>query len=92
MQLANKRGHHPVVHRDDFNDAGAIAQAGTRARMRCVPLKTHGQLEVPAQIRVRPPDERLRRLNHSSSRASAGSHACHRSERDAAGAIACQDV
>ena len=36
------------ANKNDFNDAGAIAEAGGRASMRCVPLKTNEQLEPQA--------------------------------------------
>jgi len=41
------------ANKNDFNDAAAIAEAGSRARMRCVPLKTTEQLELQALHRVR---------------------------------------
>jgi len=41
------------ANRNDFNDAEAIAEAGSRASMRCVPLKTTEQLELQALHRVR---------------------------------------
>jgi transposase len=41
------------ANKNDFHDAAAIAEAGTRARMRCVPLKTTEQLEVQALHRLR---------------------------------------
>jgi transposase len=40
-------------NKNDFNDAEAIAEAATRATMRCVPLKTDDQLELQAIHRVR---------------------------------------
>jgi transposase len=40
-------------NKNDFNDAEAIAEAATRATMRCVPLKSHDQLELQAIHRVR---------------------------------------
>jgi transposase len=40
-------------NKNDFNDAQAIAEAGGRASMRCVPLKTTEQLELQALHRVR---------------------------------------
>lgn len=40
-------------NKNDFNDAEAIAEAASRARMRCVPLKTPEQLELQALHRVR---------------------------------------
>ena len=36
------------ANKNDFNDAEAIAEAGGRASMRCVPLKTNEQLELQA--------------------------------------------
>jgi transposase len=41
------------ANKNDFNDAAAIAEAGGRASMRCVPLKTTEQLELQALHRVR---------------------------------------
>ena len=41
------------ANKNDFNDAEAIAEAGSRAHMRCVPLKTNEQLELQALHRVR---------------------------------------
>jgi transposase len=41
------------ANKNDFNDAEAIAEAGGRASMRCVPLKTNEQLELQAVHRVR---------------------------------------
>ncbi len=41
------------ANKNDFNDAEAIAEAGGRASMRCVPLKTTEQLELQALHRVR---------------------------------------
>jgi len=41
------------ANKNDFNDAEAIAEAGSRANMRCVPLKTSEQLELQALHRVR---------------------------------------
>jgi len=41
------------TNKNDFNDAAAIAEAGSRARMRCVPLKTTEQLELQMLHRVR---------------------------------------
>lgn len=41
------------ANKNDFNDAEAIAEAGSRASMRCVPLKTNEQLELQALHRVR---------------------------------------
>jgi transposase len=41
------------ANKKDFNDAEAIAEAGGRASMRCVPLKTNEQLELQALHRVR---------------------------------------
>lgn len=40
-------------NKNDFNDAGAIAEAGSRATMRCVPLKNPEQLELQSVHRVR---------------------------------------
>lgn len=40
-------------NKNDFNDAEAIAEAGSRGSMRCVPLKTTDQLELQAIHRVR---------------------------------------
>ena len=40
-------------NKNDFNDAAAIAEAGGRASMRYVPLKTTEQLELQALHRVR---------------------------------------
>jgi transposase len=40
-------------NKNDFHDATAIAEAGQRARMRCVPLKTTEQIELQALHRVR---------------------------------------
>ncbi len=40
-------------NKNDFNDAVAIAEAGTRGTMRCVPLKSHEQLALQATHRVR---------------------------------------
>ena len=41
------------ANKNDFNDAEAIAEAGGRASMRCVPLKTNEQLELQALHRFR---------------------------------------
>ena len=41
------------ANKNDFHDAAAIAEAGSRARMRCVPLKTTEQLELQALHRMR---------------------------------------
>lgn len=38
---------------NDFNDAAAIAEVGSRGTMRCVSLKTHEQLALQATHRVR---------------------------------------
>jgi transposase len=46
------------TNKNDFNDAQAIAEAGSRATMRLVPLKTSEQLELQAAHRIR------RRLVH----------------------------
>ncbi|WP_252629319.1 IS110 family transposase [Aeromonas veronii] len=40
-------------NKNDFNDATAIAEAGSRGSMRCVPLKSHEQLALQATHRVR---------------------------------------
>lgn len=40
-------------NKNDFNDAVAIAEAGSRGTMRCVPLKSHEQLALQAIHRVR---------------------------------------
>ena len=40
-------------NKNDFNDATAIAEAGSRGTMRCVPLKSHEQLALQATHRVR---------------------------------------
>jgi transposase len=40
-------------NKNDFNDAEAIAEAASRATMRCVPLKNTEQLELQATHRVR---------------------------------------
>src|SRR5262245_2859302 len=40
-------------NKNDFHDATAIAEAGQRARMRCVPLKTTEQIELQALHRLR---------------------------------------
>jgi transposase len=40
-------------NKNDFNDAEAIAEAASRATMRCVPLKTRDQLDLQALHRVR---------------------------------------
>ncbi|QUJ69019.1 IS110 family transposase [Photobacterium sp. GJ3] len=40
-------------NKNDFNDAAAIAEAGSRGSMRCVPLKTDEQLALQATHRVR---------------------------------------
>lgn len=40
-------------NKNDYNDAEAIAEAGTRGTMRCVPLKDGAQLELQATHRVR---------------------------------------
>lgn len=40
-------------NKNDFNDAAAIAEAGSRGTMRCVSLKTHEQLALQATHRVR---------------------------------------
>ena len=34
------------ANKNDFHDAAAMAEAASRARMRCVPLKTTEQLEL----------------------------------------------
>ena len=41
------------ANKNDFHDAAAIAEAGSRASMRCVPLKTTEQLELQALHRMR---------------------------------------
>ena len=41
------------ANKNDFNDAGAIAEAAGRPTMRCVPLKTMEQLELQALHRLR---------------------------------------
>ncbi len=41
------------ANKNDFHDAAAIAEAASRASMRCVPLKTTEQLELQAQHRMR---------------------------------------
>jgi transposase len=41
------------ANKNDFHDAAAIAEAGGRAGIRCVPLKTTEQLELQALHRVR---------------------------------------
>ena len=41
------------ANKNDFHDAAAIAEAASRARMRCVPLKTTEQLELQALHRMR---------------------------------------
>ena len=41
------------ANKNDFHDAAAIAEAGGRASIRCVPLKTTEQLELQALHRVR---------------------------------------
>ena len=41
------------ANKNDFHDAAAIAEAGNRARMRCVPLKTSEQIELQALHRLR---------------------------------------
>lgn len=41
------------TNKNDFNDAQAIAEAASRATMRCVPLKTLEQLELQALHRFR---------------------------------------
>ena len=46
------------TNKNDFNDAGAIAEAASRGTMRFVPLKTNEQLELQASHRIR------RRLVH----------------------------
>lgn len=40
-------------NKNDFNDAEAIAEAASRASMRCVPLKSEEQLELQAMHRIR---------------------------------------
>ena len=40
-------------NKNDYNDAEAIAEAGSRGTMRCVPLKNQEQLELQATHRVR---------------------------------------
>ncbi|MEF2510245.1 transposase, partial [Vibrio mimicus] len=40
-------------NKNDFNDAAAIAKAGSRGTMRCVSLKSHEQLARQATHRVR---------------------------------------
>lgn len=40
-------------NKNDFHDAAAIAEAASRASMRCVPLKTMEQLELQALHRMR---------------------------------------
>jgi transposase len=40
-------------NKNDYNDAEAIAEAGSRGTMRCVPLKDVAQLELQATHRVR---------------------------------------
>lgn len=40
-------------NKNDFNDAAAIAEAGSRGTMRCVSLKSHEQLALQATHRVR---------------------------------------
>jgi transposase len=40
-------------NKNDYNDAEAIAEAGSRGTMRCVPLKSAEQLELQATHRVR---------------------------------------
>lgn len=40
-------------NKNDFNDAAAIAEAGSRGTMRCVPLKSDDQLALQATHRVR---------------------------------------
>ena len=40
-------------NKNDFNDAAAIAEAGSRGSMRCVPIKSHEQLALQATHRVR---------------------------------------
>ncbi|MGH7106014.1 MAG: IS110 family transposase, partial [Acetobacteraceae bacterium] len=40
-------------NKNDYNDAEAIAEAGTRDTMRCVPLKNSEQLDLQATHRVR---------------------------------------
>ena len=40
-------------NKNDYNDAEAIAEAGSRGTMRCVPLKNAEQLELQATHRVR---------------------------------------
>lgn len=39
--------------KNDFNDAEAICEAGSRANMRFVPQKSVGQLELQAMLRIR---------------------------------------
>ena len=41
------------ANKNDFHDAAAIAEAASRASMRCVPLKTTEQLELQALHRMR---------------------------------------
>ena len=41
------------ANKNDFHDAAAIAEAASRASMRCVPLKTMEQLELQALHRMR---------------------------------------
>ena len=41
------------ANKNDFHDAAAIAEAASRASMRCVPLKTMEQLELQAFHRMR---------------------------------------
>ena len=41
------------ANKNDFHDAAAIAEAASRASMRCVPLKTMEQLELQALHRLR---------------------------------------
>ncbi len=41
------------ANKNDYHDAAAIAEAGSRVSMRCVPLKSVEQLEVQALHRVR---------------------------------------
>jgi transposase len=40
-------------NKNDFNDAEAIAEAASRATMRCVPLKSDEQLELQSMHRIR---------------------------------------
>ena len=59
----NRRGSEPRLfplnllkpylksNKNDFNDATAIAEAGSRGTMRCVPLKSHEQLALQATHR-----------------------------------------